>query len=115
MSDDCLFCKIAAGDIPATIVHQDDHVVAFEDINPQAPTHLVIIPRQHIATVNDLDAAHEELYGKLATTARRLAADRGIEGDGYRLVMNCNSAAGQTVFHIHMHLLGGRPMTWPPG
>jgi histidine triad (HIT) family protein len=115
MSDDCLFCKIAAGEIPATIVYQDDQVVAFEDISPQAPHHLVIIPRQHIATVNDLEDEHEELFGKLASTAKRLAAERGIDGSGYRLVMNCNSAAGQTVFHIHLHLLGGRSLTWPPG
>ncbi len=115
MSDDCLFCKIAAGDIPADIVHQDDHVVAFEDINPQAPHHLVIIPRQHIATINDLGPGHEALVGKLAAAARAIAVDRGFDQSGYRLVMNCNSAAGQTVFHIHMHLLGGRNLTWPPG
>jgi len=115
MSDDCLFCKIAAGEIPTNIVYQDDQVVAFEDISPQAPHHLVIIPRQHIATVNDLEDEHEELFGKLASTAKRLAAERGIDGSGYRLVMNCNGAAGQTVFHIHLHLLGGRSLTWPPG
>ena len=115
MSDDCLFCKIAAGDIPATIVHQDDDVVAFEDLNPQAPTHVIIIPRQHIATANDLEPEHETLFGKLATTAKAIAAERGFAGKGYRLVMNCNSAGGQTVFHIHMHLLGGRSFVWPPG
>ena len=115
MSDDCLFCKIAAGDIPANIVHEDDHVVAFEDINPQAPHHLVIIPRRHIATINDLESDQEPLVGKLAAAAKAIAADRGFEQSGYRLVMNCNSAAGQTVFHIHMHLLGGRNLTWPPG
>lgn len=115
MSDDCLFCRIAAGEIPATMVHQDDDVVAFEDINPQAPHHLVIIPRQHIATLNDLEPDHEALFGKLATTAARLAAERRFDGSGYRIVVNCNSAAGQTVFHVHMHLLGGRSLTWPPG
>jgi len=115
MPDDCLFCKIAAGEIPANIVHQDDDTVAFEDINPQAPHHLVIIPRQHIATVNDLEPEHEALFGKLAATAKTLAAERGFEQSGYRLVINCNSAAGQTVFHIHMHLLGGRNLSWPPG
>ena len=115
MPDDCLFCKIAAGEIPANIVHQDDDVVAFEDISPQAPHHLVIIPRQHIATVNDLEPEHGPLLGKLAATAKTLAAERGFDQTGYRLVMNCNSAAGQTVFHIHMHLLGGRNLTWPPG
>ncbi len=115
MSDDCLFCKIAAGEIPATIVHQDDDVVAFEDINPQAPHHVIIIPRHHIATVNDVEPEHEALLGKLATTAKAIAAARGFAADGYRLVLNCNSAAGQTVFHIHMHLLAGRSLTWPPG
>ena len=115
MSDDCLFCKIAAGDIPATIVHQDDDVVAFEDINPQAPHHVIIVPRQHIATVNDLEPEHEALLGKMATTAKAIAAERGFATDGYRLVLNCNRAAGQTVFHIHMHLLGGRSLAWPPG
>jgi histidine triad (HIT) family protein len=115
MSDDCLFCRIAAGDIPASIVHEDDQVVAFEDINPQAPHHLVIIPRQHIATINDLEPDDEPLFGKLAATAKAIAAERGFEQSGYRLVINCNSAAGQTVFHIHMHLLGGRNLAWPPG
>ena len=115
MSEDCLFCKIATGKIPATIVHQDDHVVAFEDINPQAPQHLVIIPRQHIATVNDLEPGHEELFGKLASTAKSLAAQRGFDDTGYRLVVNCNEAGGQSVFHIHLHVLGGRQMRWPPG
>ncbi len=115
MSEDCLFCKIAAGDIPANIVHHDEDVVAFEDINPQAPHHVVIIPRRHIATLNDLDDRHEAVFGKLATTASKLAAERGFAADGYRLVVNCNSAGGQTVFHLHMHLLGGRSLTWPPG
>jgi histidine triad (HIT) family protein len=115
MSDDCLFCKIAAGEIDAKVVHEDDDVVAFEDINPQAPHHLIIIPREHIATVNDLDEEHEALFGKLATTAKRLAAERDIDESGYRLVMNCNRGAGQSVFHIHLHLLGGRDLMWPPG
>jgi histidine triad (HIT) family protein len=115
MSDDCLFCKIAAGEIPASIVHQDEDVVAFDDINPQAPTHVVIIPRLHVATVNDLETEHEALYGKLATVAKQIAADRGCAESGYRLVMNCNAAAGQTVWHIHLHLLGGRGLGWPPG
>lgn len=115
MPDDCLFCKIAAGQIPATIVHQDDDVVAFEDINPQAPQHLVIIPRAHIATVNDVEPAHEPLLGKLVNTAKGLAAQRGFDDTGYRLVMNVNEAGGQSVFHIHLHVLGGRRMRWPPG
>ena len=115
MSEDCLFCKIAAGEIPAAIVYQDDNVVAFDDINPQAPTHVVIVPRRHIATVNDLEAEHEALFGKLAIAARQIAAERGFADSGYRLVMNCNAAAGQTVWHIHLHLLGGRKLSWPPG
>jgi histidine triad (HIT) family protein len=115
MAEDCLFCKIIAGEVPSTIVHQDDDVVAFEDINPQAPTHVVIVPRQHIPTVNDLDDADQELFGKLATAAKQIAGDRGIAEDGYRLVMNCNAGAGQSVWHIHMHLLGGRRLRWPPG
>ena len=115
MSDDCLFCKIAAGDITAKIVHQDDSVVAFEDINPQAPHHVVIIPQEHIATANDLQSEHAAMIGMLVATATSIAADRGFADQGYRLVMNCNAAGGQTVFHIHLHLLGGRSLTWPPG
>jgi len=115
MSDECLFCKIAAGEIPANVVYEDDDVVVFEEINPQAPHHLVVIPREHIATLNDLEPRHEALFGKLATTATKLAAERGFDSAGFRLVVNCNSAGGQTVFHIHMHLLGGRSLTWPPG
>jgi histidine triad (HIT) family protein len=115
VSEDCLFCKIAAGEIPAKIVHQDGEIVAFEDINPQAPQHIVIIPRQHVATLNDLESRHEAVFGKLATTASKLAAERGFDAAGYRLVVNCNGHGGQTVFHLHMHLLGGRSLTWPPG
>ncbi|GAB4297560.1 MAG: histidine triad nucleotide-binding protein [Thiohalomonadaceae bacterium] len=111
----CIFCKIAAGEIPATIVHQDEHVVAFRDLNPQAPTHILIIPRRHIATVNDLAEADAATVGRLFLAARRLAAELGFADDGYRLVMNTNAAAGQTVFHIHLHLLAGRNFTWPPG
>ncbi|MEW6646454.1 MAG: histidine triad nucleotide-binding protein [Pseudomonadota bacterium] len=111
----CIFCKIAAGEIPATVVHQDEHVVAFRDLNPQAPTHILIIPRRHIATVNDLAEADAATVGRLFLAARRLAAELGFAEDGYRLVMNTNAAAGQTVFHIHLHLLAGRDFTWPPG
>ena len=100
---DCLFCKIAGGDIPGDIVHQDDEVVAFRDIAPQAPHHIVIIPRRHIATVNDLDEASHALVGRLFLVARNIAAELGVAEDGYRLVMNCNSHGGQTVFHIHLH------------
>ncbi len=112
---DCIFCKIAAGEIPATKVLETDDVVVFRDLNPQAPTHLLAIPRRHIATINDLRDDDAELVGKLYLAARQVAADEGIADSGYRTVMNCGEGAGQTVFHIHLHILGGRPMTWPPG
>jgi histidine triad (HIT) family protein len=112
---DCLFCKIIAGEIPAKIIHQDDDVVVIEDINPQAPVHKLILPRKHIATINDISTADNELLGKMFQAAKTLAKKMDIDEDGYRVVMNCNEGAGQTVFHIHMHLLGGRPFTWPPG
>ena len=112
---DCIFCKIAHGEMSADLVHEDDSILAFRDINPQAPTHILIIPREHVATMSDLDEAHKDLVGRLFLTARDLAAEEGIQEDGYRVVMNCGAKAGQTVFHIHLHLLGGRRMTWPPG
>lgn len=112
---DCLFCKIAAGQIPAKIVHQDDDTVAFVDINPQAPTHLLVIPRKHIPTLNDLAPADDALLGKVYRVAARLAADRGVAQEGWRAVINTNAGAGQTVFHVHVHVLGGRALTWPPG
>ena len=112
---DCIFCKIAAGEIPATKVLETDDVVVFRDLNPKAPTHLLAIPRRHIATINDLQDDDAELVGKLYLAARQVAADEGIADSGYRTVMNCGEGAGQTVFHIHLHILGGRPMTWPPG
>ena len=112
---DCLFCKISAGQIPATIVHQDDDLVAFKDINGQAPLHLLIIPRRHISTLNDLSPADDALVGSMFRTAAALAAQHGYADRGYRTVFNCNRDAGQTVFHIHLHLLAGRGLTWPPG
>jgi len=112
---DCLFCKIAEKSIPAEVVFEDEEVVAFRDINPQAPTHILIIPREHIATLNDLTNKQAALVGRLVLVAKRLAQKAGIAEDGYRTVFNCNRAAGQAVFHIHLHLLGGRSMTWPPG
>ena len=115
MSEGCLFCSIASGALAAKIVHQDDTCVAFEDLNPQAPTHVLIVPRRHIATLNDLTDDDESLVGHLITTARQIARDRGHAAAGYRTVFNCNGAAGQTVFHIHLHLLGGRTLSWPPG
>lgn len=113
--NDCLFCKIAAGTIPAKVVHQDDDAVAIVDINPQAPTHLLVIPRKHIPTLNDLTPEDDALVGRLHRLAARLAAERGIAAQGWRAVFNTNPGAGQSVFHIHLHLLGGRQLTWPPG
>jgi histidine triad (HIT) family protein len=112
---DCLFCKIRDGEIPGDIVYQDDEVLAFRDVNPQAPTHVLVIPRKHIATTNDLEQADAAVVGKMMLAAKKIAADEGFANEGYRLVLNCNEGAGQTVFHIHMHLLGGRRLTWPPG
>lgn len=112
---DCLFCKIISGEIPAKIIYQDDQVVAFDDINPQAPHHKLIVPRQHIATINDLQPEHNALIGQMVQAAKKLAHELKIADEGYRLVFNCNPGAGQTVFHIHIHLLGGRRMAWPPG
>lgn len=112
---DCLFCKILAGDVPADIVHETDSVIAFRDVNPQAPTHVLVIPRRHIATLNDLVPDDAGLVGELYLAARQVAADEGIARDGYRTVMNCNRGAGQSVFHIHLHVLGGRSLDWPPG
>jgi histidine triad (HIT) family protein len=114
MSDD-LFLKIIAREIPADIVYETDEVFAFRDINPQAPLHVLIIPKVHIATMNDLDASHHELVGKLFEAAKKIAQSEGVAEDGYRVVMNCNAAGGQAVYHIHLHLLGGRQMGWPPG
>jgi histidine triad (HIT) family protein len=114
-AQDCLFCKIVEGGLPADIVYENDSLVAFRDIDPKAPTHILLIPRRHVATMNDLQAGDESLVGDLFLTAARLAADEGLADDGYRVVMNCNAAAGQSVFHIHLHLMGGRTMTWPPG
>ena len=112
---DCLFCKVINGEIPATLVHKDDHLVAFQDINPQAPTHILIVPRRHLATLNALTADDDEIVGEMVRRATLIAADRGHAETGYRTVFNCNADGGQTVFHIHLHLLGGRPMQWPPG
>ena len=112
---DCLFCRIIAGEIPGSIVYQDDRVVAFNDINPQAPTHVLIVPRRHIPSLDDLSADDDQIVGELVRRAAAIAKDRGISSGGYRTVFNTNRDAGQTVFHIHLHLLGGRSMHWPPG
>lgn len=110
---DCLFCKIIKGDIPANKIFEDEEVLAFHDIGAQAPHHFLVIPKQHIATIND--ANDPALIGKLILTARKIAQDLGFADDGYRVVMNCNEDGGQTVYHIHLHCLGGRSLSWPPG
>lgn len=112
---DCLFCNIAAGKTPAKIIYKDDSIVAFEDIHPQAPHHKIIIPQKHIATLNHLHDEDSELLGHMVQSASMLAKQLGFAEEGYRIVLNCNSGGGQTVFHIHLHLLGGRLLTWPPG
>ena len=111
----CLFCDIAAGKIPSKRVHEDAACVAFEDIQPQAPTHVLVIPREHLATANELTATHDALVGHLVRVAQGIAAGRGHAEDGYRLVLNCQRGAGQSVFHLHLHLLAGRAFGWPPG
>ncbi len=113
--DDCLFCKINKGEIPAKKVYDGDEVFAIEDINPQAPTHLLIIPKKHHATLLDLTKEDHAMIGSIPTIANDLARERGLDQSGYRLVVNCGAGAGQSVFHIHFHLLGGRPLQWPPG
>ena len=112
---DCLFCKIIAGQIPGQFVHQDDQLVAIRDLNPQAPLHVLILPRRHIATLNDLASTDDALVGAMNRAAAAIAKEHGYADRGYRTVFNCNREAGQTVFHIHLHLLGGRGLTWPPG
>jgi histidine triad (HIT) family protein len=112
---DCLFCKIIDGQIPAKIVHRDELSIGFLDINPQAPTHALFVPRRHIATLNDATAEDRELLGHLVIAATNYAREKGLSETGFRQVLNCNRDGGQTVFHIHLHLLGGRSMAWPPG
>ena len=114
-NSNCLFCKILNGDIPADIIYESETAIAFRDLNPQAPTHVLIIPRKHIATINDITDEDQALVGGLYSAAREIAAAEGFAEEGYRAVMNCNEGAGQTVFHIHLHLLGGRALRWPPG
>jgi histidine triad (HIT) family protein len=114
MSDD-LFLKIIDREIPADIVFENDEILAFRDIDPQAPVHILIIPKRRIPTINDLDSGDRELVGNMLLAARDIARAEGLSEDGYRLVFNCNPNGGQSVYHIHLHLLGGRRMTWPPG
>lgn len=111
----CLFCRIASGELEAEVVHETDRLLAFRDISPKAPVHILLIPRQHVASVNDLGEEHREVLADLFQAASRIARDQGVDEDGYRLVVNCGEGAGQSVFHLHMHLLGGRPFQWPPG
>lgn len=112
---DCLFCRIVAGEIPAERLYQDDEILAFRDVNPQAPFHALIIPRTHIATLNDLQPTQATLAGRLLAVAARIAAEQGFAEAGYRVAMNCNADGGQSVYHIHLHLLAGRQLAWPPG
>jgi histidine triad (HIT) family protein len=113
--NDCLFCRIIKREIPASIVYEDDLLLAFNDINPQAPTHVLLVPKRHIPSLNEMGAGDNEIVGELHRRAAALARDRGIAESGFRTVFNTNRDAGQTVFHIHLHLLGGRPLQWPPG
>lgn len=113
--ESCLFCKMVAGQIKPQTVYETDRVLAFRDIGPQAPTHILIIPKEHIATLNDVDARHVNLLGEMMLAAKQVAAQEEIAESGFRTVMNCNADAGQSVFHIHMHVMGGRALRWPPG
>jgi histidine triad (HIT) family protein len=112
---DCIFCKIANGDIPAEKLYEDDQVLVFRDLSPQAPLHALVIPKTHIATLNELSADNAAIMGKMFLAAQQVAVDQGLAEDGYRTVLNCNNHGGQTVYHLHLHLLAGRQMTWPPG
>jgi histidine triad (HIT) family protein len=112
---DCLFCKIIERKVPSTIVYEDDRVMAFTDIDPQAPTHVLLVPKRHIPTLNDIGTEDDQIVGELVRCAAALAKERGFSEQGYRVLFNTNRGAGQSVFHIHLHLLGGRPLTWPPG
>jgi len=113
--EDCLFCRIVNKEIPADIVFENDKLLAFRDIDPQAPVHILIIPKEHITTTNDLNNNNKELMGEVVLTAKSLATRYNIAEDGYRMVFNCNKSGGQAVYHVHLHLLGGRQMKWPPG
>ena len=112
---DCIFCKIVNKDIPTTFIYEDEQVIAFDDLYPKAPIHKLIIPRQHIATINDLNSEHKELVGHMLLAAQQIARELNVAEDGYRVLMNCNKGGGQEVYHLHLHLLAGRQMNWPPG
>jgi histidine triad (HIT) family protein len=111
----CLFCRIASGEVPARIAYQDDEVVAFHDINPQAPLHVLVVPRAHIASLSDLSPEHDALVGTMIRRGAAIARESGLTAGGFRTVFNCGRDAGQSVFHVHLHVMGGRPMGWPPG
>ena len=113
--DECIFCRIVAGEIPAEVIHQDEELLAFRDINAQAPTHILLIPREHVSSVAELGASQESLAGRLLLGARSVAESEGLVASGYRLVVNHGADGGQSVGHLHLHLLGGRPLGWPPG
>lgn len=112
---ECIFCRLAAGEIPSDRVYEDEDVLAFRDLNPQAPTHVLVVPKKHIATLLEISSDEVDLLGKLQAAAVEIARQEGLDEDGFRLVTNCLEGAGQSVFHLHVHLLGGRPMSWPPG
>ncbi len=112
---ECLFCRMVSGEIVPDVVYEDEDLLAFRDVNPQAPIHVLVIPKRHVATLNDVEVADAELIGRMHLAARHIAREEGIAERGYRTVINCNAEAGQSVFHVHLHLLGGRPMGWPPG
>jgi histidine triad (HIT) family protein len=111
----CLFCRIIAGEIPASTVYEDADLLAFNDINPQAPMHVLIVPKRHVPTLNDLAVADDQLIGEMVRRAAAIAKEKGYDQSGYRTVFNTNAQAGQTVFHVHLHVLAGRPLAWPPG
>ena len=113
--DSCIFCRIASGSLKAAVVYEDDHIIAFDDVKPCALVHVVIIPKRHIGMISDLEDKDSGLFGSLVIAANKIAEIKGVERSGYRMVTNCGKDAGQEVFHIHMHLLGGRKFTWPPG
>ncbi len=112
---DCIFCKIVSGDIPAEVLYENEHALVFRDLNPQAPIHLLAIPRQHVSTINDVDPSNVAVMGSLFLAAKEVAKQEGFAADGFRTTMNCGKQAGQTVFHVHLHILSGRPFSWPPG
>ena len=114
-TSDCIFCKIVAGEIPAKLVHEDDRAVAFRDVNPQAPVHVLVIPRRHVESLNEAAELGEETLGHLLSVASKVAASEGLAASGYRTVINTGAGAGQSVFHLHVHVIGGRPLSWPPG